>query len=156
MELVDVTDSKSVDGNIVWVRVPPPAPKLPKLMASGVFLLSRFRARVYSGYEEGMEKKLLRDACKELLPPQLLYRKKSPYPKTYSPVYEALLVERFQKILANAKAPVHRFLDRKKAERFLMQPKDYGKPWFGQLMAGPQMIAYFLQINYWMERYGIE
>jgi hypothetical protein len=27
MELVDVTDSKSVGGNIVRVRVPPPAPK---------------------------------------------------------------------------------------------------------------------------------
>ena len=26
MELVDVTDSKSVGGDIVWVRVPPPAP----------------------------------------------------------------------------------------------------------------------------------
>lgn len=106
-------------------------------------------------YENGMEKKLLRDACKDLLPPQLLYRKKSPYPKTYSPVYEALLTERFRKILSDPQAPVHRFLDRKKAEKFLEQPKDYGRPWFGQLMAGPQMIAYFLQINYWMERYGI-
>ena len=27
MELADVTDSKSVDGDIVWVRVPLPAPK---------------------------------------------------------------------------------------------------------------------------------
>ena len=27
MELVDVADSKSADGNIMWVRVPPPAPK---------------------------------------------------------------------------------------------------------------------------------
>ena len=106
-------------------------------------------------YENGMEKKLLRDACKDLLPPQLLYRKKSPYPKTYSPVYEALLTERFREILSDPQAPVHRFLDRKKAEKFLEQPKDYGRPWFGQLMAGPQMIAYFLQINYWMERYGI-
>ena len=26
MELVDVADSKSADGDIVWVRVPPPAP----------------------------------------------------------------------------------------------------------------------------------
>lgn len=25
--MVDVTDSKSVGGNIVWVRVPPPAPE---------------------------------------------------------------------------------------------------------------------------------
>ena len=106
-------------------------------------------------YSDGMEKKLLRDACKDLLPPALLYRKKSPYPKTYSPVYEALLAQRFRQMLDDPQAPVLRFLDRKKAERFLAQPKDYGKPWFGQLMAGPQMLAYFLQINYWMEQYGI-
>ena len=106
-------------------------------------------------YQDGMEKKLLRDACRDLLPPQLLYRKKSPYPKTYSPVYEELLKERFRGLWANPQAPVHRFLDRDKAERFLAQPKDYGRPWFGQLMAGPQMIAYFLQVNHWMERYGI-
>lgn len=100
-------------------------------------------------------KKLLRDACRDLLPPRLLYRKKSPYPKTYSPVYEELLAKRFRQMLDDAQAPVHRFLDRKKAERFLEQPKDYGKPWFGQLMAGPQMLAYFLQINCWMKQYGI-
>ena len=29
MELVDVTDSKSVGSDTVWVRVPPPAPQLP-------------------------------------------------------------------------------------------------------------------------------
>lgn len=106
-------------------------------------------------YQDGMEKKLLRDACKDLLPPELLYRKKSPYPKTYSPAYEALLVERFQRLLDDPHAPIHRFLDRKKARQFLSQPKDYGKPWFGQLMAGPQMLAYFLQINYWMEFYRV-
>ena len=106
-------------------------------------------------YQDGMEKKLLRDACKDLLPLELLYRKKSPYPKTYSPVYEALLSERFENMLQNKEAPIHRFLDNKKAERFLAQPKDYGKPWFGQLMAGPQMLAYFLQVNDWMEMYGI-
>ena len=106
-------------------------------------------------YQDGMEKKLLRDACRDLLPPELLYRKKSPYPKTYSPAYEALLVERFQRLLEDPHAPIHRFLDQKKARHFLSQPKDYGKPWFGQLMAGPQMLAYFLQINHWMEFYHV-
>ena len=48
------------------------------------------------------------------------------------------------------------FLDRKKLERFLSSPVDYGKPWYGQLMAGPQMMAYVLQINYWMKAYDIE
>ena len=31
MELVDVTDSKSVGSDTVWVRVPPPAPRRSKL-----------------------------------------------------------------------------------------------------------------------------
>lgn len=28
------------------------------------------------------------------------------------------------------------------------------KPWFGQLMAAPQMLAYLLQINDWLESYA--
>lgn len=66
-----------------------------------------------------------------------------------------LLAERFHGLLDDPHAPIHRFLDRNKARRFLAQPKDYGKPWFGQLMAGPQMLAYFLQINRWMEFYRV-
>lgn len=61
-----------------------------------------------------------------------------------------------RRMLDDAQAPIHRFLDREKAARFLAQPKDYGKPWFGQLMAGPQMLAYFLQVNAWMEDYGLQ
>ena len=53
----------------------------------------------------------------------------------------------------SAGAPL--FGSRERPSASLQQPKDYGRPWFGQLMAGPQMIAYFLQINYWMERCGI-
>ena len=48
-----------------------------------------------------------------------------------------------------------RFVDAEKARRFLEAPKDYGRPWFGQLMAGPQMIAYLLQVNAWMKRYQV-
>lgn len=106
-------------------------------------------------YQNGVEKALLRDACKDLLPPQLLYRKKSPYPKTYSPHYEAILYKRFRRLLEHPEAPVKQFVDIKKAESFLSAPKDYGKPWFGQLMAGPQMVAYLLQVNDWMEKYNL-
>lgn len=106
-------------------------------------------------YRDGAEKALLRDACVGLLPDEVLYRKKSPYPKTYNPAYEELLSQRFRKVLENPSAPVHRFVDKEKAEHFLSSPKDYGKPWFGQLMAGPQMIAYMLQVNHWMEEYKI-
>lgn len=106
-------------------------------------------------YQNGVEKALLRDACRDLLPPELLRRKKSPYPKPYSPVYEQLLTERFREVMQDPDAPVMRFVDPEKARRFLEAPKDYGRPWFGQLMAGPQMIAYLLQVNEWMRRYQV-
>ncbi len=105
-------------------------------------------------YRDGEEKALLRDACGDLLPPALLHRKKSPYPKTYSPQYEKLLAERFKKMLNDPDAPASALIDRRKAERFLSSPKDYGKPWFGQLMAAPQMLAYLLQVNDWLESYA--
>lgn len=106
-------------------------------------------------YRKGMEKALLREACSDLLPEELLFRKKSPYPKTYNPEYEKLLARKLQQVLKDRNAPVNRFVDRRKAEAFLSAPKDYGKPWFGQLMAGPQMIAYLLQVDDWMKRYNV-
>ncbi len=106
-------------------------------------------------YQNGVEKALLRDACSDLLPSELLHRKKSPYPKTYSPNYERLLSRRFADLLSSPDARIAPLVDRKKAEKFLSSPKDYGKPWFGQLMAAPQMLAYLLQIEYWMELYHL-
>ncbi len=106
--------------------------------------------------KDGVVKHLLREAAKGLLPDEVLYRRKSPYPKTYNPQYEAILAERLREVLNNPSSPVNRLIDRKKVESFLSTPSDYGKPWFGQLMAGPQMLAYLLQINYWLDKYKIE
>jgi hypothetical protein len=44
-ELVDARDLKSLDGNVVWVRVPPPAPIVPGPRRGG-FL--RFNDRIDS------------------------------------------------------------------------------------------------------------
>ena len=41
--MADATDSKSVDGDIVWVQVPPPAPSVPEsLLAVLDFLFCAF------------------------------------------------------------------------------------------------------------------
>lgn len=103
----------------------------------------------------GRVKGLLREAGREDLPEDVLYRKKSPYPKTYDPAYEKMLTRDLLEIMEDKKAPIHEFIDEKKLSKFLKSPKDYGKPWYGQLMAGPQMIAYLLQINYWLEHYQV-
>ena len=106
-------------------------------------------------YQNGTEKALLRDACADLLPEEILHRKKSPYPKTYSPVYEKMLTEKMRSIVQNPNSPVLSILDTTKLETFLKTPAQYGKPWFGQLMAGPQLLAYYIQLNYWMEKYHL-
>ena len=106
-------------------------------------------------YQNGVEKALLRDAFRDLLPPELLHRKKSPYPKTYHPDYEKILIARMTDILADSNASILPLIDKKKAKKFMEAPKEYGKPWFGQLMAGPQLLAYFIQLNYWMEKYHL-
>jgi len=104
----------------------------------------------------GVVKGLLRDAGKGLIPDEILYRKKSPYPKTYHPEYEKLLGNRLLDVISDSNAPIRPLVDVKKVKTFLSSPSDYGKPWYGQLMAGPQLIAYLLQINYWLEKYNIE
>ena len=104
---------------------------------------------------DGVEKSLLREACKELLPEKILFRKKSPYPKTYNPNYLRILVETFSEIINNPNSPIMSFIDKNKALSFIQAPAEYGNPWFGQLMASPQLIAYMIQVNFWMEKYQL-
>lgn len=103
----------------------------------------------------GVAKALLREAGRGLLPDEILFRRKSPYPKTYDRNYEALLAGRVRDILGDSSSPVLPFLDKKKVERFLESPSDYGKPWYGQLMAAPQLMAYLIQVDFWMREYRI-
>ena len=105
--------------------------------------------------KDGLVKNLLRQSAKGILPEEILFRKKSPYPKTYDPTYEKILGERLKEVISSPSSPIRILLDSKKVQDFLNTPSDYGKPWYGQLMAGPQMIAYLLQINYWLEKYRI-
>ena len=103
----------------------------------------------------GESKGLLRDAAQGLLPDEVLHRKKSPYPKTHNPGYEAILKRRLGKVLQDSAQPIHKLLSEETVRGLLDQSFDYGKPWFGQLMAGPQLLAYLLQINAWLLRYNI-
>lgn len=103
----------------------------------------------------GEPKALLRDAAEGLLPSEILHRRKSPYPKTHNPGYEAILKERLTGVLRDSSQPIHKLLSEETVKGLLNQSFDYGKPWFGQLMAGPQLLAYLLQINFWLLRYNI-
>ncbi len=102
---------------------------------------------------KGREKGLLRYAMSEYLPDTVLYRKKSPYPKTYDPAYFSKVSQMLKELLKNNNAPLLQIID--KAALINLLDAEYAWPWYGQLMKVPQTIAYMLQINYWMEEYRI-
>lgn len=103
---------------------------------------------------QGQEKGLLREAMRGWLPDEVLWRKKSPYPKTHNPIYLAAVSERLRELLADPNAPLLEFCRPEALEKLLAS--DVQTPWYGQLMLTPQTIAYFLQVNFWLEHYGVE
>ena len=102
----------------------------------------------------GREKGLLRYVCKDILPEEIVNRKKSPYPKTHNPTYLAKVKSMLSKIMANPNAPINSLLNRQYIFEILeTDGKAFSRPWFGQLMTGPQLIAYLCQVNMWLEKY---
>ena len=106
--------------------------------------------------KNGERKHLLREYATGFLPESIRMRKKSPYPKTYDPGYESLVNQELLRALSKSDCPLHAIVDKTKAENFCRQIKDLGRPWYGQLMAGPQLAAYYLQILYWIDTYKIK
>ena len=103
---------------------------------------------------QGQEKGLLRTAMAGMLPQQVLWRKKSPYPKTFDPRYTELVSSRLKELLSEKDSPLFYLISRKSAEELLTA--EYTWPWYGQLMKGPQTIAYLLQIDFWLKFYRID
>lgn len=102
----------------------------------------------------GREKGLLRYVVKDLLPEEIVNRKKSPYPKTHNPTYLNTVKEMLTEIINNNNAPINSFLNRAYIIDILKTDgKAFKRPWFGQLMTDPQLMAYIIQVNMWLEKY---
>ncbi|MBO7473562.1 MAG: asparagine synthase (glutamine-hydrolyzing) [Ruminococcus sp.] len=101
----------------------------------------------------GREKGLLREAMKDWLPKNVLQRKKSPYPKTHNPAFLSGVTEKLRSILDNGGDKLTQLVKREELEKLLRHEENV--QWYGQLMNLPQTISYFIQLNYWLERFDI-
>lgn len=105
----------------------------------------------------GMEKGLLRKAMDQLLPEEVLYRKKNPYPKTYHPLYTTGVQKWLGEIMKDKNSILHELFERQKLIELIESGgSSFKVPWYGQLMAGPQLLAYLGQIHTWFEHYNIQ
>ena len=103
---------------------------------------------------QGREKGLLRYIMKDYLPEEIVKRKKSPYPKTHNPNYLSTVKQMLTDIMKNTNSPINTLLNRDYIIEILnTDGKAFSRPWFGQLMTGPQLMAYLCQVNMWLEKY---
>ena len=105
----------------------------------------------------GREKGLLRYIMKDELPKEIVERKKSPYPKTWNPTYLKKVKGMLTEIMQNPESPITSLLNKDDILEILnTDGKSFTRPWFGQLMTGPQLMAYLCQVNMWLETYKPE
>ena len=103
-------------------------------------------------FQNGVEKALLRNSMTKYLPEKILWRKKSPYPKTHSPEYRKKVTEMLKDRL-DRHGILSEVVDKNVLESALLGED---KTWFGQLMSTPQLIAWLIQFDYWVEKYNVE
>ena len=108
-------------------------------------------------FHNNEEKGLLRDAFEPFLPQDIAHRKKNPYPKTHSPIYTNMIYKKLKESLKDPSNILYSFFDKNKLHEFVeSRGQSFEYPWFGQLMMGPQLMAYFYQMYLWGKIYHIE
>lgn len=107
-------------------------------------------------YHNNQEKGILRDAYKNLLPQEITNRKKNPYPKTHNPKYTNIITKLLKKRLKNKNSILYKIFDKEKLNELIeTKGESFESPWFGQLMTGPQLLAFLYQIDIWASIYKI-
>lgn len=100
---------------------------------------------------KGREKGVLRKAFENELPYDITWRKKSPYPKTHNPVYFSEVCKMTEAVLKDKSTPLYEMLNTEKIKELMKNPDALDAPWYGQLMRGPQVLAYIVQMYYWIK-----
>ena len=105
---------------------------------------------------DNMSKGILRRAMSGMLPDEVLKRSKSPYPKTHNPSYMAAVSRKVLEILEEREAPLRRLINTEAVRALAVSGTTvFDRPWFGQLMRGPQFLAYLIQVNAWLRNYHV-
>ena len=105
---------------------------------------------------EGREKGIVRRAFANELPKEIVYRKKSPYPKTFHPVYTRLCADYVCRIFEDNTSVTASLFDRNAVQKLMQRPESLAEPWFGQLMRTPQIFAYIIQLDRWFRHYHVK
>lgn len=105
-------------------------------------------------YNLKKEKSILKDAFIDKIPMEIIEKKKNPYPKTFSPIYEELVYKKIKEYLNDSESNINKFFDKEKIID-LINNKNTTIPFYGQLMTNIQFLAYLIQFEEWIKEYNI-
>ena len=98
----------------------------------------------------GVERGLLREAFRGLIPSDILERKKGPFPHNPDPDYEMYIRTLLTDILMDPASPINYLLNLKTLEAMLRQPPDLNKRYTSR----SQLYGWLIQLNHFMEQNG--
>ncbi|WP_405987077.1 asparagine synthase (glutamine-hydrolyzing) [Streptomyces sp. NBC_00872] len=101
----------------------------------------------------GRSKGLLRDAVRDLLPPQVADRPKSGYPSTPAVRYTEVLTARAHELLADSQAPVFDLVDRETVRRALAEGRPLPSPRTAPNPVGG--LDHLVQVDEWLRAYRV-
>lgn len=105
----------------------------------------------------GNEKGILRKAFEDELPQDVCYRKKNPFPKTHNPEYTELIKEKMYQVYDDEHSVLHQLLDDDALHALIDSGgAAFELPWYGQLMSGPQLLAYLYQLDSWSKIFDLD
>ena len=108
-------------------------------------------------FYHGQEKGILRKAFANELPEEVCWRKKNPFPKTHNPQYADIVAKMLMERYKDSTSALHELLDDAHLKELIAtKGASFQLPWYGQLMSGPQLLAYLYQIDCWIRDYNIK
>ncbi len=106
---------------------------------------------------DGREKGLLRRCFKDILPDEIVSRKKSPYPKTFNPNYLQMTKALLKNIYEDKNTRLFDIISKEKVKELIdTDAKCFNQPWYGQLMREAQIFAYLIQLEFWLRHFNIQ
>ena len=105
---------------------------------------------IYNNEKKG----ILKEIYKDILPKEIIYRSKNPYPKTYSPIHKNMVINKIEEYLDNPKSSINKFFDKDKILKIISNDDD--QPYYGQLMTNIQFLSYLIQFEEWVKIYNIQ
>lgn len=104
----------------------------------------------------GREKGIMREAFKDLLPYEIIHRKKSPYPKTYNPMFFKHMTDEVYRLLSDKASILGQLVNRDFLDDLTTGRYTLENPWYGQLMRVPQIFAYLIQTDRVFKNFGLQ